>query len=260
MVFTRKCIRTSIILEIVSSFAPSRISILNPLNVAANMADVGRLRSRYVWHSSPPFPTSWSWNMVSEFRDADDAVYGRDGYDYDGYRLRVEFPRSGRGSRGGFGGIGGAPRGRYGPPSRRSEYRVLVSGKHHFLPRCTLFDIPKRCVYFSLTAFFFFFWINNKSFLEGNGKRWSATCSVWCDYLWFRTPSERQLARSEGPHAWSRRCLLRRRLQGWDWSCRVCAQRRHDLCCSKAGQHQIPLAWGMCSDLIVRDIVFFAWL
>ena len=63
-------------------------------------------------------------------RDADDAVYGRDGYDYDGYRLRVEFPRSGRGSRGGgFGGIGGAPRGRYGPPSRRSEYRVVVSGK-----------------------------------------------------------------------------------------------------------------------------------
>lgn len=62
-------------------------------------------------------------------RDADDAVYGRDGYDYDGYRLRVEFPRSGRGSRGGFGGIGGAPRGRYGPPSRRSEYRVIVSGK-----------------------------------------------------------------------------------------------------------------------------------
>ncbi len=35
------------------------------------------------------------------FRDAEDAVYARDGYDYDGYRLRVEFPRSGRG---GFGG------------------------------------------------------------------------------------------------------------------------------------------------------------
>ncbi|KAM6932434.1 serine/arginine-rich splicing factor 1A isoform 2-T2 [Lycodopsis pacificus] len=61
-------------------------------------------------------------------RDADDAVYGRDGYDYDGYRLRVEFPRSGRGSRGGFSEIGGAPRGRFGPPSRRSEYRVIVSG------------------------------------------------------------------------------------------------------------------------------------
>uniref|UniRef100_K7FPF9 Splicing factor, arginine/serine-rich 1 n=1 Tax=Pelodiscus sinensis TaxID=13735 RepID=K7FPF9_PELSI len=63
-------------------------------------------------------------------RDAEDAVYGRDGYDYDGYRLRVEFPRSGRGTGrgGGGGGGGGAPRGRYGPPSRRSEYRVIVSG------------------------------------------------------------------------------------------------------------------------------------
>jgi hypothetical protein len=28
-------------------------------------------------------------------RDADDAVYGRDGYDYDGYKLRVEFPKGG---------------------------------------------------------------------------------------------------------------------------------------------------------------------
>lgn len=58
-------------------------------------------------------------------------MYGRDGYDYDGYRLRVEFPRSGRGTGrgGGGGGGGGAPRGRYGPPSRRSEYRVIVSGE-----------------------------------------------------------------------------------------------------------------------------------
>ncbi|XP_032446426.1 serine/arginine-rich splicing factor 1A isoform X1 [Xiphophorus hellerii] len=72
----------------------------------------------------PPF----AFIEFEDPRDADDAVYGRDGYDYDGYRLRVEFPRSGRGSRGGYGGIGGAPRGRYGPPSRRSEYRVVVSG------------------------------------------------------------------------------------------------------------------------------------
>lgn len=58
-------------------------------------------------------------------------MYGRDGYDYDGYRLRVEFPRSGRGTGrgGGGGGGGGAPRGRYGPPSRRSENRVVVSGE-----------------------------------------------------------------------------------------------------------------------------------
>ncbi|KAJ7997525.1 hypothetical protein DPEC_G00229920 [Dallia pectoralis] len=81
----------------------------------------------------PPF----AFVEFEDPRDADDAVHGRDGYDYDGYRLRVEFPRSGRGGgRGGGGGggggrgggDGGAPRGRYGPPSRRSEYRVIVSG------------------------------------------------------------------------------------------------------------------------------------
>lgn len=68
------------------------------------------------------------------FRDADDAVHARDGYDYDGYRLRVEFPRGGgpggfRGGRGGGGG-GGGERGRSsrGPPARRSQFRVLVTG------------------------------------------------------------------------------------------------------------------------------------
>lgn len=72
---------------------------------------------------------SGHWSFFYVCRDAEDAVYGRDGYDYDGYRLRVEFPRSGRGGgRGGGGGVG-APRGRYGPPSRRSEYRVIVSGE-----------------------------------------------------------------------------------------------------------------------------------
>ena len=57
------------------------------------------------------------------FRDAEDAVYARDGYDYDGYRLRVEFPKGGGGSfRGGRSGGG------RGPPARRSQYRVLVTG------------------------------------------------------------------------------------------------------------------------------------
>lgn len=64
MVFTRKCIRKSTILEIVSSFAPNRISILDPLNVAANMA--GRLRSRYV--CPPPLSPlreaeTWTLNL-----------------------------------------------------------------------------------------------------------------------------------------------------------------------------------------------------
>ncbi|KAJ3588615.1 hypothetical protein NHX12_009469 [Muraenolepis orangiensis] len=49
----------------------------------------------------PPF----AFVEFEDSRDAEDAVHGRDGYDYDGYRLRVEFPRSSRG-----------------------EYRVIVSG------------------------------------------------------------------------------------------------------------------------------------
>lgn len=65
------------------------------------------------------------------YRDADDAVYARDGYNYDGYRLRVEFPRGGGpgGFRGGRGGMGGdRGRGSRGPPARRSQFRVLVTG------------------------------------------------------------------------------------------------------------------------------------
>lgn len=33
------------------------------------------------------------YESTSLFRDAEDALRDRDGYDYDGYRLRVEFPR-----------------------------------------------------------------------------------------------------------------------------------------------------------------------
>jgi len=78
----------------------------------------------------PPF----AFVEFEDPRDAEDSVRQRDGYNYDGYTLRVEFPRGsgapgGRGGgfrgRGGFGGgmgRGGAP------PSRRTQYRVLVSG------------------------------------------------------------------------------------------------------------------------------------
>lgn len=63
-------------------------------------------------------------------RDAEDAVKGRDGYEFDGAVIRVEFPKGGGGGRfgggGSRGGFGGG-RGR-GPPPRRSDFRVLVSG------------------------------------------------------------------------------------------------------------------------------------
>lgn len=65
----------------------------------------------------PPF----AFVEFEDPRDAEDAVHARDGYNCDGYHLRVEFPR-------GTGPGGRRGRGRGGPPSRRSEYRVLVSG------------------------------------------------------------------------------------------------------------------------------------
>lgn len=80
--------------------------------------------------------------LTSFIRDAEDAVHSRDGYDMDGYKLRVEFPRGReRGPGGAFvGGRGRDGRGsdRFrdrgrnsdrGPPSRRSNYRVIVSCK-----------------------------------------------------------------------------------------------------------------------------------
>ncbi|CAL1538338.1 unnamed protein product [Lymnaea stagnalis] len=78
----------------------------------------------------PPF----AFVEFEDPRDAEDSVRQRDGYNYDGYTLRVEFPRGsgapgGGGGGGGFRGRGGySGAGRGGPPSRRTQYRVLVSG------------------------------------------------------------------------------------------------------------------------------------
>ncbi|OWF39774.1 serine/arginine-rich splicing factor 1-like [Mizuhopecten yessoensis] len=88
----------------------------------------------------PPF----AFVEFSDPRDAEDAVHARNGYGYDGYNLRVEYPRGsggyrmGGGGRGGGGGGGGGGgdrgggRGSFGQgrfsASRRSEHRVLISG------------------------------------------------------------------------------------------------------------------------------------
>ena len=97
----------------------------------------------------PPF----AFVEFDDVRDATDAVKARDGYDYDGYRLRVEFPRSSGSSRHGGDRNSGSSRGDgggssgdrssnrdngrnggtsgkwgRGAASRRSQYRVLVTG------------------------------------------------------------------------------------------------------------------------------------
>jgi splicing factor, arginine/serine-rich 1 len=63
----------------------------------------------------PPF----AFVEFEDARDAEDAIDGRDGYNYEGHKLRVEFQKGSR---------NGPQRGRGGPPTRRSEYRCLVSG------------------------------------------------------------------------------------------------------------------------------------
>jgi len=76
----------------------------------------------------PPF----AFVEFEDARDAEDAVRARDGYDYDGYRLRVEFPRGGGPSnfrgRSNMNDRGRDQRNNRGPPARRSQYRVVVSG------------------------------------------------------------------------------------------------------------------------------------
>lgn len=69
------------------------------------------------------------------FRDAEDAVRGRDGYLFDGYRIRVEFPRSsskGDHSGGGRGGGSFGGNRQYGSfagrASRPKGYQLIVSG------------------------------------------------------------------------------------------------------------------------------------
>lgn len=77
----------------------------------------------------PPRPPGYAFVEFEDYRDAEDAIRGRDGYNFDGYRLRVELAHGGRrrpssvdrySSYSGSGGSRGV--------SRRSDYRVLVTG------------------------------------------------------------------------------------------------------------------------------------
>lgn len=62
------------------------------------------------------------------FRDAEDAVRGRDGYEFDGRRIRVEFTRGSQSGRRDSGRSHGSGRPSRGVPPRRSNNRVLVKG------------------------------------------------------------------------------------------------------------------------------------
>ncbi|XP_057522621.1 serine/arginine-rich splicing factor SR34A isoform X2 [Amaranthus tricolor] len=72
----------------------------------------------------PPRPPCYCFVEFESSRDAEDAIRGRDGYKFDGCRLRVELAHGGRGSSSVSERRSG---GRYGA-SRRTEYRVIVRG------------------------------------------------------------------------------------------------------------------------------------
>jgi len=75
----------------------------------------------------PPRPPIYAFVEFEDPRDADDAIYGRDGYDFAGYRLRVELAHGGRGTSYDRSNSYSSS-GRRGGAARRSDYRVMVTG------------------------------------------------------------------------------------------------------------------------------------
>ncbi|XP_062230323.1 serine/arginine-rich-splicing factor SR34-like [Phragmites australis] len=72
-------------------------------------------------------PPGYAFVEFEDPRDAEDAIYGRDGYNFDGHRLRVELAHGGRGSSSFDRSSSYSSAGRRGA-SRRSDYRVMVTG------------------------------------------------------------------------------------------------------------------------------------
>ena len=79
-------------------------------------AAVGRIKALDIKLGRDDRAPAYAFIEMEDPRDADDAVRGRDGYDFGGSRLRVEM------AKGGF--VSTSSRG----PPRRGEFRVRVSG------------------------------------------------------------------------------------------------------------------------------------
>ncbi|KAG9156962.1 hypothetical protein Leryth_009017 [Lithospermum erythrorhizon] len=81
----------------------------------------------------PPRPPGYAFVEFEEARDAEDAIRGRDGYDFDGHRLRVELAHGGRGHPSSTDRYNShsSGKGRSGGVSRRSDFRVRVTGLPH---------------------------------------------------------------------------------------------------------------------------------
>lgn len=96
-------------------------------------------RIKHIDIKTPQRPPSFAFITFDDVRDAEDAVRARDGYRFDGNRLRCEFAKGERG--GGRGddrgrGRGGGDRPRNVP--QRTEYRVTVT---NLPPSCSWQDL-----------------------------------------------------------------------------------------------------------------------
>lgn len=78
---------------------------------------------------NPPRPPGYCFVQFESSRSAEDAIRGRDGYNFDGYHLKIELSHGGRrlSSSGGRSSRYSDGVDKYGV-SRRSEYRVVVRG------------------------------------------------------------------------------------------------------------------------------------
>ncbi|KAF5746728.1 Pre-mRNA-splicing factor SF2 [Tripterygium wilfordii] len=79
-----------------------------------------------LFYKIPPRPPGYAFVEFEDPRDADDAIYGRDGYDFDGFRLRVELAHGGRRSSptDRYSGYSGSSSSR--GHSRRKDYRGMT--------------------------------------------------------------------------------------------------------------------------------------
>lgn len=113
--------------------------------------------------------------MLFRLSDAEDAVKARDGYDYDGYRLRVEFPRGG-GAGNHRSNRSERSRNNRGAVTKRSQYRVLVSG---LPPSGTVLIFHRQLMMQKMINFLLLYFRLLARFKRSYAWSW------WCMFCWY---------------------------------------------------------------------------